>query len=213
MLGPPNDPVNVRRDHWALTMAGAYGSYGDKTTGPKVAPYFSSSLEDSAGAVVPDVLRHLPALMARVPFWEMTPANEALSGCLREEVFCLARLGAEYLVYMTVGQSVGLDLSHVDAATLRCEWWDPRTGEVGAPIDSPRFPAVRPRGSGGLRQPVVFTPPDYEHDWVLRITALPDGPAADATAGSAAVGSALDSGTVTPVRVARGEPPANAVTS
>jgi hypothetical protein len=182
VLGPPNDPVNVRRDTWALAMAGAYAAYGDKTKGPKVGAYFSSTLKDSAGAVVPDVLRHLPALMRRVPFWAMAPANEALSGCVREEVFCLARLGEEYLVYMTVGQSVGLDLSHVDAPTLRCEWWNPRTGEVGEAYERSRFPSERPRGSGGLLQPVVFAPPDYEHDWALRVTVVHE---AGATGGAA----------------------------
>ena len=75
-------------------------------------------------------------------------------------------------MYMTVGQSVRLDLSHVDGGTLRCEWWNPRTGEVGAPFERARFPAERPRGAGGLLQPVVFPPPDYEHDWLLRVTAV-----------------------------------------
>lgn len=138
-LGPPNDPVNVRRDTWALTMAGAYASYGDKTKGSKVGVYFSSTLKDSVGAVVPDMLRHLPALMARVPYWEMHPANEALSGCIREECFCLAKLGEQYLVYMTVGQNVSLDLTHVDGGTLKCEWWNPRTGEVSAQFTRLRF--------------------------------------------------------------------------
>lgn len=178
VLGPPNDPANVRRDHWALTMAGAYGTYGDKTKGSKVGAYFSSTLGDAVGTAVPDMLRHVPRLMSRVEWWDMAPANEALTGCIREEVFCLASLGREYLVYMTVGQSVGLDLSHVDGGTLRCEWWNPRTGQVGETFEQPRFPAERPRGSGGLRQPVVFSPPDYEHDWVLRVSAMEEPDAA-----------------------------------
>jgi Putative collagen-binding domain of a collagenase len=176
VLGPPNDPVNVRRDHWALTMAGAYGTYGDKTKGSKVGAYFSSTLEDSLGAVVPDALQHLPALMRRVPYWRMSPLNELLSGCIREEVFCLAWPGHEYLVYMTVGQNVGLDLSHVSSGTLRGEWWNPRTGEVSPPFERPRFDAPRRWGSGAIRTPVVFTPPDYEHDWILRVTAAPEIP-------------------------------------
>ena len=42
---------------------------------------------------------------------------------------------------------------------------------AGEPFERPRFPSERPRGSGGLQQPVVFTPPHHEHDWVLRVTA------------------------------------------
>jgi hypothetical protein len=171
VLAPPNDPANVRRDHWALAMAGAYGTYGDKTKGSKVGAYFSATLEDSIDAVVPDALQHLPRLMARVPYWQMVPLNDLLSGCIREEVFCLARPGHEYLVYMAVGQNVGLDLSHVSGGALRGEWWNPRTGEVSTPFERPRFEGQRPRGSGAIRTPVVFTPPDYEHDWVLRVAA------------------------------------------
>ena len=172
VLGPPNDPTNVRRDHWALTMAGAFGTYGDKTKGSKIGAYFSSTLEDSVGAVVPDMLQHIPRLMSRVRWWEMAPANEALSGCIREECFCLATLGEEYLVYMTVGQSVSLDLSHVDAGVLRVEWWNPRSGEVSEAAERPRFEREGDRRPGGLRTPVVFAPPDYENDWALRVTAL-----------------------------------------
>ncbi len=192
MLGPPNDPANVRRDHWALTMAGAYGSYGDKTKGPKVGVYFTSTLKDSAGAMVPDILQHVPRLMARVPYWEMAPLNELLSGCIREEVFCLARPGSEYLVYMTVGQNVGLDLSHVSGGTLRCEWWNPRTGEVGAPFERPRFDGPRKWGSGAIRTPVVFAPPDYEHDWVLRVRTHDAVPTTPNAGGATSVGARLE---------------------
>jgi hypothetical protein len=146
---PPNDHASVRHDHWALILAGAYGTYGDKTKGPKIGAYFSSTLEDSGGAVAPDSLRHIPALMGRTRWWEMTPLNELLSGCRREEVFCLARPGQVYLVYMTAGQDASLDLSHVNSGTLRGEWWDPRTGEVGPAFDRPRFEA----GTGGAPLP------------------------------------------------------------
>jgi hypothetical protein len=172
-LAPPNDPVNVRRDHWALTMAGAYGTYGDKTKGPKIGAYFSSTLKDSVGATAPDTLRHIPVLMSRTRYWEMAPMNELLSGCLAEEVFCLARPGEEYLVYMTVGQDIGLDLSHVTTPVLRCEWWNPRSGEVGATFDRPRDDGQRRWGSRAVRAAVVFTPPDYVQDWVLRVTVPP----------------------------------------
>ncbi|MGH2370222.1 MAG: DUF4038 domain-containing protein [Chloroflexota bacterium] len=172
-IAPPNDPVNVRRDHWALTMAGAYGTYGDKTKGPKIAAYFSSTLGDSVGAVVPDTLRHIPTLMARTRYWELQPMNELLSGCLPQEVFCLARPGAAYVVYLAVGQNVSLDLSHVDAETLRYSWWNPRTGEVGPTVERPRHERERRWGSAAIRAPVLFSPPDYEHDWVLHVDAEP----------------------------------------
>jgi hypothetical protein len=178
-INPPNDPANVRRDHWALTMAGAYGTHGDKTKGSKIGVYFSSTLKDSVGAVVQDALQHIPTLMARTRYWEMTPLNDLLSGCIPQEVFCLARPGQEYVVYMTVGQDVGIDLSHVDAPRLAYEWWNPRSGEVGPPLERPRHEGERPWGSATLRRPVVFTPPDYENDWVLHLSAVPSTAGAD----------------------------------
>ena len=38
--------------------------------------------------------------------------------------------------------------------------------------ERPRFEREGERRVGGLRTPVVFTPPDYENDWVLRVTAV-----------------------------------------
>ncbi|HEX2326746.1 MAG TPA: putative collagen-binding domain-containing protein, partial [Chloroflexota bacterium] len=112
-------------------------------------------------------------LMGRTRWWEMTPLNELLSGCRREEVFCLARPGRAYLVYMTAGQDVSLDLSHVSSGTLRGEWWDPRSGEVHPAFDRPRFEARRRWGAASVREPVAFAPPDYQHDWALYLTAHP----------------------------------------
>lgn len=172
-LRPPNDPVNVRRDHWALTMAGAYGTYGDKTKGPKVGAYFSSTLADSVDAQVPDVLAHLPVLMRRVPFWQMAPMNEIVVEGLPEEVFCLAKPGERYLVYLTVGQRVGLNLSHVTSHVLYGEWWNPRTGEVSPPFEQPRFEGERKINSAAPNTPVAFDPPDFEHDWVLHVCVSP----------------------------------------
>lgn len=169
-ISPPNDPVNVRRDHWALTMAGCYGTYGDKTKGPKVAVYFSSVLKDSIGAEVPAYLGNVRRIMEETRYWEMSPCNELIQDCVKEQVFCLARPGREYVVYCCVGQDFRLDLCHVYGISTEIEyaWFNPVSGEV---VDSGRKRLASAKASSNWKldedyRP-KFTPPDYVADWLL----------------------------------------------
>jgi len=78
----------------------------------------------------------------------MTPRSE-----LASTGFCLADPGKEYLVYLTDGGEVTVDLGAV-SGELFVEWFNPRTGET----------TEGPRASGGRRQ--AFQPP-FQGDAVL----------------------------------------------
>jgi hypothetical protein len=175
---PPNDADNVRHDHWAIAVAGGYATYGDKTKGPKVAAYFSSVLQDAVGTAAPEMLRHLPPFMERTSYRKMVPADAFLSECDRDQVFCLANPGSEYVVYLVVGQPFNLNLTHVHG-TLAASWYNPRTGEwiraddILVAQSSEELPETE-RGdhgwSGLTRRHVVrFRPPDEVNDWVLHL--------------------------------------------
>ena len=170
---PPNDADNVRHDHWAIALAGGYGTYGDKTKGPKIAVYFSAVLRDAVGTTAPEALQHLQSFMSNTGYREMEPANDFLSGCDRQLAFCLARPGREYIVYLVQGQPFRLNLTHV-RGTLSARWYNPRDGGwLPAPdiaiAQSPEDQADGEMSWQGLsrRQQVQFQPPDLENDWVL----------------------------------------------
>ena len=176
---PPNDADSVRHDHWAIAMAGGYGTYGDKTKGPKVGAYMSALLEDAVGTSAPDSLRHLQSFMERTGFRRMVPANAFLFDCDPRQAFCLAEPGQEYIVYLVRGQPFGLNLTHVHGA-LSATWYNPRTGErtpetdviIYQSMDEASEDDQQWNSSRGLLawHNKRFTPPDCEGDWVLRLT-------------------------------------------
>ena len=183
-ITPPNEPDDVRWDHWAIACAGGYGSYGDKTKGPKIGVYFSSVSEDAVGTIVPDQLAHLHRLFSGIPYWTMEPANALVTSGDTETVFCLARPGEEYVVYASQGGSFGLNLTHVNGR-MKATWLNPRTGETTAGDDVliswnmediPGFSdddfAV---SSLRERNNVPFQAPDDGVDWVLHLQKDPSG--------------------------------------
>jgi hypothetical protein len=180
-LRPPNDPDNVRHDHWAIAVAGGYASYGDKTKGSKIGVYFTGLLEDMRGTCVPDMLQHLHAFMEGTGYRQMSPGNAFLSECNPEEVFCLVNPGHEYIVYMTRGQTFRLNLAHVRKA-VSATWYNPRTGEYSASetLVVTQLMNQLPQWDTGDRSwlnmhynhNTLFTPPDTEHDWVLYVKGI-----------------------------------------
>lgn len=174
---PPNDADNVRHDHWAIAMAGGFGTYGDKTKGQGTGAYFSARLADAAGTEAPDKLRFLPSFMENTGYQSMTPANAYLSSCNPEEVFCLAEIGREYIVYLVRGQTFKLNLSH--ARLLKACWYNPRSGEyltaweIRVPQSMLEVPMENEGDKGWYKmykeQNISFTPPDCENDWVLHL--------------------------------------------
>jgi hypothetical protein len=180
-LRPPNDPDNVRHDHWAIAVAGGYASYGDKTKGPKIGAYFTALLDDMRGTVVPDMLQRLHAFMSQTGYRQMSPGNAYLSECSADEVFCLVNPGREYIVYLTRGQHFRLNLAHVRGA-VSVTWYDPRMGTYhpAATLAVTQLMNQLPQWDTGdrswlnmhLNHNMEFTPPDMENDWVLHLKAV-----------------------------------------
>jgi len=116
--GPDDKPRHlqnadwVRRNHWAIAMAGGYATYGDWSDG---VGYFYTG--DPGPGKAPAQLRHLRSFFEELPFPMMRPCDERISSG-----FCLAT--PDILVfYLPRGGSADLDLPA--AATAR--WYDPRT--------------------------------------------------------------------------------------
>ena len=64
----------------------------------------------------------------KIPFWEMTNADLLVGNSTNDNsVFCFAKAGEVYLVYLPNGGSAGLDLGGV-TGQFNVSWFDPRNG-------------------------------------------------------------------------------------
>lgn len=114
---------------WTAAAAGCYAMWGSPATYELGDPMWG--LLDSA---VPERLRILHDFMIRFPYWQMAPANEAVSangveieGASYRTNYCLARAGERYLVFSLHGGTLSLDLQAGTRYYLT--HLDPRTGE------------------------------------------------------------------------------------
>ncbi|MCG6154415.1 DUF5060 domain-containing protein [Rubinisphaera margarita] len=90
-----------------------------------------------------------------VPVHELTPADERIQGS--KDSYCLAKDGSLYVLYLSKGGSIQVDLSR-EQATFDVVWHNPRTG--GEPIQSSR--SVKGGGTVSIGPP----PAELEEDWV-----------------------------------------------
>jgi hypothetical protein len=94
-----------------------------------------------------------------IPFWQMHP-HDALAGNPDHDnsVYCLARPGKIYLVYLPDGGEQSLDLAGTDG-TFEVQWFNPRTG---GELQSGSTTTLR----GGGQRPLGDPPTDPEQDWL-----------------------------------------------
>ena len=99
----------------------------------------------------------------RIPYHEMRNMN-ALAGNTEDDnsVYCFAKPGQVYLVYLPKGGTAQLDLSGA-SGSMKVQWFDPRTG--GA-LRSGSVKSVKAGAPVALGQP----PSDPEDDWLAVIT-------------------------------------------
>lgn len=96
----------------------------------------------------------------RIPFWEMSNADALVGNAINNNsVFCFAKPGDLYLVYLPQGGSADLDLGGV-AGPFNVSWFDPRNG------------GALKRGSvasvAAGRKVALGTPPDTANeDWLV----------------------------------------------
>lgn len=113
---------------WTAATAGAYAMWGNPATYVTGDPM--PWLERS---VTPKYLRVLHDCVSSLPYWQMSPANGAVSAAAVESDgvsyrtnFCLAKPGEIYLVFSLLGGQISLSLPPDGA--YRFTQMDPRTG-------------------------------------------------------------------------------------
>lgn len=101
----------------------------------------------------------------KVPFWEMTNAN-ALAGNPSNDnsLYCLAKPGAVYVVYLPSGGSADLDLGD-GAKAYTVAWYNPR---AGGELQNGSVREVKGPGKVSLGNP----PAEATEDWVVLIRAV-----------------------------------------
>jgi hypothetical protein len=95
----------------------------------------------------------------KIPFWQMANADGLVGNAANDiSVYCLAKPGEVYLVYLPSGGAVNLDLTGI-AATFSVRWFDPRHG---GPLQSGPVQQVR----GGVKVGLGDPPTEPSADWL-----------------------------------------------
>ncbi len=98
----------------------------------------------------------------KIPFWEMLCADELVGNETNSNrLYCMAKIGEVYLVYLPDGGTTELNLSGA-SGELRVQWFDPRSG--GELLDG-SVTKVTASDSVSLGHP----PRDAEEDWLVVI--------------------------------------------
>jgi hypothetical protein len=98
----------------------------------------------------------------KIPFWEMTNAD-ALAGPAQKNkrIYCLAKTGEIYLVYLTNGGQAKLDLSKTKGS-FTLQWFNPRKG---GKLQTGSVKQVTGGGPADIGKP----PTDQDKDWLTVI--------------------------------------------
>lgn len=94
-----------------------------------------------------------------IPFWEMNNHDELIGNPEHKPTnFCLAKPGEQYIVYLSSGGEVSVDLSDA-AGTYSVQWFNPRAKEA---LQTGSVAEV----TGGKSVPLGAPPKDRGQDWV-----------------------------------------------
>ncbi|UCD30144.1 MAG: DUF4038 domain-containing protein, partial [Planctomycetota bacterium] len=143
-------PDDVRKDHYAIVLAGGYAVYGNHTpwytTYHRVADFVLEAT-DTLGA---QYMKILYEFFDQTSFHRLAPSQGLVNNGI-----CAAWTNNEYIVQLPSGGSVDVNLSGA-TGILYADWFNPRTGD--------RNPIGTTTG-GGTRS---FTAPNA-NDWILHI--------------------------------------------
>jgi hypothetical protein len=142
----------LRHAVWERTLSGSgWVAQNDTSFGwaTKCGMAKDATLRDEAYDVIGHAVRFFNE--SNVRFWEMAPHGELASTGI-----CLARPGAEYVVYTPTGSAFSVDLAVAKGNTLKARWYNPRQG---------RFFLTNKIAGGGSER---FTPP-FQGDAVLHL--------------------------------------------
>ena len=139
----------LRKDHYAIVLAGGYGVYGNGLPGLKT---FHRGDFNPKGTNTPGAkqMKILYEFFAGTNFQKLEPAQYLVDAGI-----CAACPNTEYIVQLLTGGTVTVDLTQA-AGDFQADWFDPRTGKrttIGTVTD------------GAKRS---FTAPD-KNDWILHI--------------------------------------------
>jgi predicted amidohydrolase len=182
--GTTPGPDTLRRSVWETALAGAgWVNQNDASFAwaPRTTIASRAAGRDSAYEVAGHCARFFN--QGGVRFWELAP-----DGRLASTGLCLARPGAEYVVYVPAGSDCALDLAAASGRTLQARWYDPGTGEfhaaaaVAGGARAERFQSPFP-GDAVLHlaaspAPVAAGPPGppaRDPEFILRLAALQAG--------------------------------------
>ncbi|MDO8683691.1 MAG: DUF4038 domain-containing protein [Armatimonadota bacterium] len=150
------DADQLRMDHWALTLAGGYGVYGNAVPGFMTfhkSLGFNLNATDSIGA---NQMTILYDFFTSTDFRKLVPSQQ-----LVDKGICACSPNEEYIVQILSGGTVTVDLS---AATgeFNVDWFDPKTGQRTSAATT----------TGGAKR--AFKSPEtpivqFVTDWILHI--------------------------------------------
>jgi hypothetical protein len=96
----------------------------------------------------------------KIPFWEMTNANELVGNVKRDNSrYCFAKTNEVYLVYLPSGGTTEIDLSKA-TGSFAVSWFDPRNG---GPLKRGGVTTVKGGASAAVGQP----PDNPTEDWLV----------------------------------------------
>jgi hypothetical protein len=139
--------------------------------GPEGLPFFGDDNPYTLSAKYIDILAD--AMNNEVAFYKMSPHDEMLTGHDPFRVWCLAEIGAQYLVFTPAGEPFTLHLPVGNYADN--VWIDTKTGNkrpadavvvTAADLQSPNTDDRR-----NNMAPIPFTPPTADTDWALILRA------------------------------------------
>jgi len=103
-----------RREFWITFVSGGQiGSYREIFKDRVVGNYDYDQLE---------IIKGLRKFIDKIRFWDMHPNNDVVN-----DGFALVNIGKEYVVYLSNGGSVNLDLTST-SGTFNVEWYHPQSG-------------------------------------------------------------------------------------
>jgi len=145
-----NDPQILLEGLWAIQLYGGWNAgyqLVPDSTNLDMAGYLSQMNNTSAVYHT-----YLKQFFEQTEFWKLIPDNSLV---LAGTAWAAAQPGTEYVLFLTVGGSVTVDLTAV-TESLPVEWYNPRTGEV----------ITQGTTAGGAA--LTFTAPDVS-SWALHI--------------------------------------------
>ena len=96
----------------------------------------------------------------KIPFWEMTNANDLVGADMKKaRKYCLVKSGELYLVYLASGGSTKLDMGKAKGS-FSVQWFNPRKG---GKLQTGSVKKVAGGGTVSLGDP----PSDKSEDWLV----------------------------------------------